>query len=155
MYRPLQTLSLAIDHSIWGQWATGYHLTSLLLHVACSAAETLRNWVRRAERDAGRRPGLTTDELEEASELLPSREATLLLAEALALSNDLSEAQDLLERLLSESPSDDDVLNAWGNVLWMMGDEASAKSMYQRALESNPDNHEAETNLLRVGHSLD
>ena len=29
--------------------------------LGCSA-ETLRSWVRRAERDAGQRPGLTTDE---------------------------------------------------------------------------------------------
>jgi transposase-like protein len=31
--------------------------------IGCSA-EALRTWVRRAERDAGERPGLTTDERE-------------------------------------------------------------------------------------------
>ncbi len=31
--------------------------------IGCSA-EALRTWVRRAERDAGQRPGLTTDERE-------------------------------------------------------------------------------------------
>ncbi len=36
--------------------------------IGCSA-ETLRNWVRQAERDAGRRPGLTTSELEELKQL--------------------------------------------------------------------------------------
>lgn len=36
MYRPLQTLSFALDAAIWGSWAGGYHLTSLLLHVAVS-----------------------------------------------------------------------------------------------------------------------
>ena len=40
------------------QWAAS---TSIASKIGC-AAETLRLWVRRAERDAGRRPGLTTDE---------------------------------------------------------------------------------------------
>ena len=31
--------------------------------------ETLRTWVRRAERDSGRRPGLTTDESERLKDL--------------------------------------------------------------------------------------
>jgi hypothetical protein len=33
LYHPLTMLSLAIDHSIWGKEAFGYHLTSLLLHL--------------------------------------------------------------------------------------------------------------------------
>jgi transposase len=40
------------------QWAT---ISSIAEKIGC-AAETLRSWVRQAERDAGRRPGLTTDE---------------------------------------------------------------------------------------------
>ena len=40
------------------QWAT---ITSIAAKIGCSA-ETLRNWVRQAERDQGSRPGLTTEE---------------------------------------------------------------------------------------------
>jgi len=40
------------------QWAA---IRSIAGKIGCSG-ETLRNWVRQAERDAGRRPGLTTDE---------------------------------------------------------------------------------------------
>jgi transposase len=40
------------------QWAA---ITSIAEKIGC-AAETLRHWVRQGERDAGRRPGLTTDE---------------------------------------------------------------------------------------------
>ena len=39
------------------QWA----IESIAGKIGCTA-ETLRNWVRRAERDQGLRPGLTTDE---------------------------------------------------------------------------------------------
>jgi protein O-mannosyl-transferase len=35
-YRPLVTLSYAFDHWVWGNWAGGYHLTNLLLHVICT-----------------------------------------------------------------------------------------------------------------------
>jgi transposase len=40
------------------QWAA---ITSIAEKIGCSA-ETLRNWVRQAERDQGRRPGVTTEE---------------------------------------------------------------------------------------------
>ena len=42
------------------QWAA---IVSVSSKVGCSA-ETLRKWVRQAERDQGRRPGLTSDERE-------------------------------------------------------------------------------------------
>jgi transposase-like protein len=40
------------------QWSA---IVSVSSKVGCSA-ETLRKWVRQAERDQGRRPGLTSDE---------------------------------------------------------------------------------------------
>jgi transposase len=40
------------------QWAA---ISSIAERIGC-AAETLRGWVRQAERDAGHRPGLTTEE---------------------------------------------------------------------------------------------
>ena len=42
------------------QWAA---ITSIASKIGC-APETLRLWVRQTERDAGKRPGLTTDEHE-------------------------------------------------------------------------------------------
>jgi transposase len=47
------------------QWAA---ITSIAEKIGCSA-ETLRNWVRQAERDQGKRPGLTTDERARLKEL--------------------------------------------------------------------------------------
>jgi len=47
------------------QWAA---ITSISSKFGCSS-ETLRNWVRRAERDQGRRAGLTTDERARLKEL--------------------------------------------------------------------------------------
>ncbi|MCL5022293.1 MAG: tetratricopeptide repeat protein [Nitrospirae bacterium] len=38
MYRPVQTLSFALDVRLWGTWIGGYHLTSLLLHIASCMA---------------------------------------------------------------------------------------------------------------------
>ena len=46
------------DHA--SQWAA---IASIASKIGCTA-ETLRNWVRQAERDAGMRPGATTDERE-------------------------------------------------------------------------------------------
>ncbi len=34
-YRPMQTLSLMADYAIWGLNPFGYHLTNILLHLAC------------------------------------------------------------------------------------------------------------------------
>lgn len=38
MYRPLQTLSFALDARLWDKWAGGFHMTSLFLHVASCLA---------------------------------------------------------------------------------------------------------------------
>lgn len=47
------------------QWAA---VTAIAEKIGCSA-ETLRKWVRQAERDAGTRPGLTTEERERLKQL--------------------------------------------------------------------------------------
>ena len=47
------------------EWAT---ITSIAAKIGCKA-ETLRLWVRQAERDAGTRPGTTTDERERLRQL--------------------------------------------------------------------------------------
>ena len=47
------------------EWAA---ITSIASKIGCSA-ETLRNWVRQTERDAGLRPGPTSDDLAELKEL--------------------------------------------------------------------------------------
>ena len=44
------------DHA--SQWAA---ITSIAAKIGCTS-ETLRNWVRQAERDSGQRSGLTSDE---------------------------------------------------------------------------------------------
>jgi transposase len=47
------------------QWAA---IGSIAAKIGCTA-ETLRKWVRRAERDSGRRPGLATAERQRLQEL--------------------------------------------------------------------------------------
>jgi transposase len=47
------------------EWAA---ITSIASKFGCST-ETLRNWVRRAERDSGQRAGVTTTQQEELKEL--------------------------------------------------------------------------------------
>ena len=47
-------------HEHTSQWAA---IASIAAKIGCTA-QTLSNWVARAERDAGKRPGLTTDERE-------------------------------------------------------------------------------------------
>ena len=51
--------------SIESQWAA---IGSIAAKIGCTA-ETLRGWVRQAERDQGRRAGLTSDERERLKEL--------------------------------------------------------------------------------------
>jgi transposase-like protein len=51
------------EHS--SQWAA---ITSIASKFGCTP-ETLRNWVRQAERDSGQRGGLTTDERQRFKEL--------------------------------------------------------------------------------------
>jgi transposase len=47
------------------QWAA---IQSIAQKIGCTS-ETLRNWVRQAERDRGRRPGLSIDERARVKEL--------------------------------------------------------------------------------------
>ena len=47
------------------EWAA---ITSIAAKMGCTA-ETLRKWVRRSQRDAGQRPGLTTGERERLKDL--------------------------------------------------------------------------------------
>ena len=55
-----RAVRLVFDHAreYDSQWAA---MQSIAQKIGCTA-ETLRHWVRAAERDAGRRPGLTTEE---------------------------------------------------------------------------------------------
>ena len=52
-------------HAHPSQWAT---IRSVAEKLGCTT-EALRRWVRQAERDQGRRPGLTTDERQRLKEL--------------------------------------------------------------------------------------
>ena len=58
---------LVLDHEkdYSSQWAA---MVSIAEKIGCTA-ETLRKWVRQAERDEGRRPGLSTEERQRLKEL--------------------------------------------------------------------------------------
>ena len=51
------------QHEHASQWAT---IASIAAKIGCTA-ETLRDWVRQAERNEGKRAGLTTDERDRAT----------------------------------------------------------------------------------------
>ena len=53
------------QHDHGSQWAA---IQAIASKIGCSA-ETLRNWVRREERDTGKRPGPTTTEVQRMKEL--------------------------------------------------------------------------------------
>ena len=67
------------------QWAA---ITSIASTIGCTGA-TLRNWARQAERDAGQRTGLTTDERAEFKrrqrEVVELKRANEILKKAAAL----------------------------------------------------------------------
>lgn len=53
------------EHNYPSQWAT---ISSIAEKIGCTP-ETLRTWVRQAERDQGRREGVTSDERQRIKEL--------------------------------------------------------------------------------------
>jgi transposase len=62
-----RAVRLVLEHQAEhdSQWAA---ISSVAAKIGCTP-ETLRRWVRRAETDAGKRPGLTTNEREEMKRL--------------------------------------------------------------------------------------
>ena len=62
-----RSVRMVLEHAgeYASQWAA---IGSIAGKIGCTS-ETLRNWVRQAERDTGRRPGLTTQERERLKEL--------------------------------------------------------------------------------------
>ena len=62
-----RAVRLVLDHEkdYSSQWAA---MVSIAEKIGCTA-ETLRKWVRQAERDEGRRPGLSTEERQRLKEL--------------------------------------------------------------------------------------
>jgi transposase len=58
---------MALEHS--GEHASQWAAISSIAGKLGVHRETLRNWVRRTERDAGQRPGLTADERQRLKEL--------------------------------------------------------------------------------------
>ena len=62
-----RAVRLVLDHEkdYSSQWAA---MVSIAEKIGCTA-ETLRKWVRQAERDEGRRPGLSTGERQRLKEL--------------------------------------------------------------------------------------
>ena len=62
-----RAVRLVLEHEgeYASQWAA---ISSVAEKIGCTA-ETLRNWVRQAERDAGKRPGLSTEERQRLKEL--------------------------------------------------------------------------------------
>jgi len=62
-----RAVKMVLEHEeeYTSQWAA---IESISEKFGCTS-ETLRRWVRRAERDSGRREGLTTDERERVKEL--------------------------------------------------------------------------------------
>ena len=90
------------DHA--SQWAA---IASIAAKIGCTG-ETLRNWIRQAERDAGVRPGATTDErerikalerenreLRQANEILRKASAYFAQAELRSLIMISDETKDL------------------------------------------------------------
>lgn len=71
-YRPVSSLSYAVDHAVWGLDPAGYHLTSVLLHGVAAAAATVALAAVTRRRLAGASGGLLFAVHPVTAEVVPS-----------------------------------------------------------------------------------
>jgi hypothetical protein len=108
-HRPLQTLLLMLDYAFWGTRPFGYHLTSVLFHVACAfvAFKTLQLLFERR--------GVAYDHQGKFQEAVEAHRQSLKL-----------------------NPYNPKIYNNLGNVYYKTRQFENAIEVYQRALEFNP-----------------
>lgn len=105
-YRPLATLSYAVDYRLWGLEPTGYHLTNVLLHGTAGAAATVALTTVTRRQGAGFLGGLLFVAHPLTAEVVPAAGrrhdvmVTILLVAALTLFVRARETQGGREALL-------------------------------------------------------
>jgi len=98
-----------------------------------------------------RRYAVSVSEFRRALHACPDSRIVLLpLAQAELMAQQLEASHDTLEKLLARDPRNADALKLQGDVLYLLGREAEAVSVLNRALEVNPRHTASRYTLARV-----